>query len=163
MKRTGTEVTQDRSAMRPSSMRKLDRMRTLVGQMSMRDMDSMDIAELLRCSHTAARNYLSELLQAGVVISNRGRALGGGAIRLGFRLTGDTNMVERYLAALHASTSAEFLSRRVSQAPDEIKAKRHFHVMGDDRFLTVRVTLQPVRRDPLVAALFGAPGTAFGT
>ena len=34
---------------------------------------------------------------------------------------------------------------------------RHFHILADDTHYAIRVNRGPVTRDPLVAALFGAP------
>lgn len=54
-KNRGSKVQREKSAARPSTVRRLARMQTLIAQLARTDMDSIDIAAYLRCSHTAAR------------------------------------------------------------------------------------------------------------
>jgi hypothetical protein len=46
------------------------------------------------------------------------------------------------------------------QTPECIAARepgRRFHILADDAHYPVRISREPAARDPLVAALFGAP------
>lgn len=115
---------------RPSSVRRICNLRALVEEFGERDIGCAAAALFLSCSLTSARNYVSELLDAGVVASHPVRQGAGCLDRTLYQLTTDRLVLRRFLEGL-----AEF------EGADSFGA-------GDP----------PARRDPLVAALFGAPG-----
>lgn len=137
---------------RPSTTRRHLRLRALIGELSARDMHTAAVAVFLECSHTAARNYLNELLEASVISWRRSP---DPSMRSGYRLNGDTGLVQNFLAGLTLPRIANM--KRESKPATEAQSfgPRHFHIIADDRFLGVRATHVLVRRDPLVAALFG--------
>jgi predicted ArsR family transcriptional regulator len=73
--------------MRPSTQLRGARLDTLVAELSARPLDIRGVAELLKCSESAARNYLRELVDGGLVGTSSGRADGIG--RALYRLNSD--------------------------------------------------------------------------
>jgi hypothetical protein len=130
-------------------MRKADNMRRLVAALAQGSMRPEAVAALLEISYTAARNYLDTLAQAGVAEYDPQR-------RGYLRLLPDTALVERFLDTLDDSVARHRVSLRRSPSRHCVDPGTQFlHVLADDvRFPLVLDTL-PVRRDPLVAALFG--------
>ncbi|RJG14453.1 hypothetical protein D3872_17715 [Massilia cavernae] len=103
----------------------------MVEEFGERDIGCAAAAMLLNCSLTAARNYILELLDAGVVASHPVRQDAGCLDRTLYQLSADRPLVQRFLATLADTDRADF----PFGAPNP-----------------------PARRDPLVTALFGAPG-----
>jgi hypothetical protein len=141
--------------MRPSSARRLCIMRELVAEFARRNIGHTGVALFLGCSLSAARNYVFELLDAGVVASHPVRQAAGCVDRKLFRLAADPLAVRKYLAALprsHGERGAVAWGdgEAAEPMPDVARIHRNWSVadfsMG-----------APARRDPLVAALFGAP------
>ncbi|WP_119810054.1 hypothetical protein [Massilia cavernae] len=117
---------------RPSSVRRISNLRALVEEFGKRDLGCAAAALFLSCSFSSARNYIVELLDAGVLAAHPVRQGAGCLDRTLYQLTADRLARQRFLATLAESDDAGF-----SFGP------------GD----------RPARRDPLVAALFGAPGS----
>jgi hypothetical protein len=141
--------------MRPSSARRLSIMRALVAEFSGRDIGHTGVALFLDCSLSAARNYVSELVDAGVVASHPVRQAAGCMDRRLYRLTVDPLAVHKYLAALARSHGAGGMAGWGEETVDEPVADvaRVHHNWSVAGFSLGA----PARRDPLVAALFGAP------
>ncbi|RJG21487.1 hypothetical protein D3872_06720 [Massilia cavernae] len=113
-------------------MRRISNLRALVEEFGKRDLGCAAAALFLSCSFSSARNYIVELLDAGVLAAHPVRQGAGCLDRTLYQLTADRLARQRFLATLAESDDAGF-----SFGP------------GD----------RPARRDPLVAALFGAPGS----
>jgi DNA-binding Lrp family transcriptional regulator len=96
---------------RPSTLLRQERLQLLAAAFARRTLRQADVAALLDCSPSGARNYLNELVEAGVITP--------------CRATPDERTFAKRAFVLHP------------EAP----------VHG----------MPPQRRDPLVAALFGAP------
>jgi hypothetical protein len=147
----------DPLTVRRSTMRRQQRLQVLIGELAARGMDAADVAALLACSPTAARNYLNELLEASVIEFRRAARSADTGQRSGYFLTGDAALVSSFLADLDALHSRAVRLKRGSKPATEARSfgTRHFHIIADDRFLGVSAIEVAVRRDPLVAALFG--------
>jgi hypothetical protein len=110
------------------------------------------VAELLKVSYSAARNYLGDLVQAGVAIHDidRGTQL---------KLHPDPAIVKRFLAALDAGAGERSMALRRSPARHCVNpGERYLHVLADDVRFPLVLHRRPAQRDPLVAALFGTVG-----
>jgi hypothetical protein len=116
---------------RPSSARRLGNLRALVDEFDGRDIGCAGVAVFLGCSLSAARNYISELLDAGILNVHPAKQGPGCADRIVYRLAADPAAVQRFRATL-----------------------------GDPDGAAVQC--QRPCRDPLVAALFGAPAAQCG-
>jgi hypothetical protein len=141
------------STLRPSSARRLDNMRALVAEFAARDIGYAGVALLLACSLTTARKYIAELLDAGLVfpLSASQRRPGAGIDRTLYRRTADPLAVHRFLATLAGpSAPADIAAPRTR--PDAARIHRTW--LAAD--VSLRAGHAPARRDPLVAALFGA-------
>jgi hypothetical protein len=147
----------DPMAARPATIRRQRRLHALIGELSARDMDTTAVAAFLDCSATAARNYLNDLLEAMVIRARRAARTDDSGMRNGYCLNGDTALVGNFLADLDASPSRRVKLKRGRKPAMEARSfgTRHVHVIADDRYLGVSATHVAVRRDPLVAALFG--------
>jgi hypothetical protein len=129
-------------------LRRAENIRRLVAALAQGNMGPSAVAELLQVSPTSARNYLEGLAQAGVGDYDPQR-------RGQLRLHPDTALVERFLATLDDS-AARRISLRRSPSRHCVNPGQHFlHVLADDVRFPLVLDQFPVRRDPLVAALFG--------
>jgi hypothetical protein len=110
-------------AMRPSSSLKAGRLQLLATAFARRALRQADVAALLDCSPSGARNYLNELMDAGVITVSHA--------------TGGERSFARRAFVLH---------------PDGHRAAQRLlaPAMAGEGGACVQ------RRDPLVAALFGA-------
>lgn len=145
--------------LRPSSVRRLGNLRALVSEFSGRDIGSSGVALLLGCSLSAARNYVAELLDAGVVAPSPVKQKAGCVDRTLYRLNADPLAVHQFLAALARSHDVDGMPAlrgavERQAPPDPI----HVHRQWRDAGLCFAANNAPARRDPLVAALFGAAG-----
>lgn len=77
------------SLLRPSSARRLGNLRALVAEFAARDIGHAGVALFLPCSSTTARNYIAELLGAGLIIALPARQAAGGLDRTLYRRTAD--------------------------------------------------------------------------
>lgn len=122
--------------MRRSSYRRHANFRKLVAELALRDIGCAGVTLLLDCSISAARNYIAELVDAGVLASHPVRQQAGCIDRTLYCRTADPLVVRAFLAALASPQDAghRWPVAHVSPGADDL----------------------PARRDPLVAALFGA-------
>jgi hypothetical protein len=139
----------DVTTKRPSSARRLANLHTLVAEFAHRDIGRNGVAELLGCSPSASRNYIAELLDARVVFLSPARPRIEWKDRTQYRLTDDPIAVQEFLAGLADPLGATLPSGSVADA-----AQR----MGRNTNFGLAAGIEPARRDPLVAALFGAAG-----
>lgn len=116
----------------PSSTQRSAKLRTLAIEFTRRDIGRVGVADLLDCSASAARYYLAELQDAGLVSLVPARQTAVFADRKLYRLIADRATVDA------------FLDRMAEPAPNFSSAAGR----------------APTRRDPLVAALFGTPDAA---
>jgi hypothetical protein len=144
--------------LRPASARRIGNLRALVAEFAERDIGGAGAALFLGCSLTAARNYISELLDAGVVAARPVREAAGCVDRTLYHRTTDPLVVHRFLAALAKPRGGNGMpaprgARGVEARPDG----SHVHRVWHDAALPLAMSNAPARRDPLVTALFGAP------
>ena len=145
--------------LRPSSARRIGKLRALVAEFAGRDIGYAGVALFLGCSLTAARNYVTELLDAGVIDPHPVRQAAGCLDRTLYRRTADPLVVHEFLAALAGTHRAAGMPAccgtavREAPPPDAASIRRTWCVADFSR----GAGNAPARRDPLVAALFGAP------
>lgn len=138
------------SQVKSASLRKIENMHRLVAALDQRDMGPNAVMELLKISYSAARNYLSELEQAGIVSPDPVR-------RSLLRISSDPSARLRYFAALtERAEGAQVSLRRSATRHCTNSTGRFLHVLADDVGFSLVLHRVPVQRDPLVAALFGA-------
>jgi hypothetical protein len=139
---------------RPSTIRRIEKLRALVTALAARDMGYVSVAALLECSPTSSRQYLAQLADAGVVSYRPGRrpgSTGGGS----YRLNADPRAARVFLSTLTAAdVPATKLRRTIRPRYAGIPGGRYVHVMDGDS-LPRSTDEGRARRDPLVAALFG--------
>ena len=147
----------DPAPLRPSSARRLRNLRALVREFSGRDIGCTGAALFLDCSLSAARNYVAELLDASVVASHPVRQAAGCVDRTLYRLSADPLTVHRFLAGLARSHCAdETPERRGAASMETPPDPACVHRIWRTADFSVGISSAPARRDPLVAALFGA-------
>ncbi len=119
-----------------------------------------EIGAILRFGPSGVRRYIKELRENAVI--EIARYVDGTSTFLGypqFQLSPNTSRVDEFIAELDSG-------RPVKKAgvgrPSHLELAqrdqgRHFHILADDTHYAIRVSRTPIARDPLVAALFGAP------
>jgi hypothetical protein len=133
-----------------ASSQRIDKLRVLVAALDQRSMGPGAVMELLEVSYSAARNYLHELAQAGIADPDPER-------HTVMRLNADLQVRERFFAGLSERLGQARVSLRRSTSRHCMNSSgRYLHVLADDVSFPLVLHRDPVRRDPLVAALFGA-------
>jgi hypothetical protein len=129
------QAADEERTVRPSTARRHENLRSLVAELSSREMGYVGVATHLNCSASSARNYISHLLDLGVIVSSPNKAPAGAADRTVFRA---------------GRRSLELSQGTLNRNGDS-------HLWLETAVSLVRPAgLAPVR-DPLVAALFGSP------
>ena len=133
-------------------------LKSLVAELSTREMQADDICAHLKMSPSGARKYIADLRAAGVMVL--ARYADGTVTYLGkacYRLASDPLLVSEFLSQIeqhkHQPRIPAPPARALPVAPG-----RSFHIMADDAHFAVRINRHPAMRDPLVAALFGPAG-----
>lgn len=139
--------------MRPSTLLRIERLTALIAGFTPGVLQVADIAALLRCSLSSARNYIFELRDAGLIGLAAGSPTNCGIDRMVFCLTADRARIDAFMTVLANPglfdlTRAKTGARLCTVAP---VAAFENHALQPRASAIVNV-----RRDPLVAALFGA-------
>jgi DNA-binding transcriptional ArsR family regulator len=146
----------------PSTARRLANIRLLLAELSQREMNMDEIALLLNASASAVRNDIVELRRAGIVHAVHVQQ---GSYRSGkpsYRLSSNPELSRAFIDGIvnaNAEGDGNVVVRRGrADKPGQftIGNGRRIHMFGDEVHYAVRVDRDPVRRDPLVTALFGA-------
>lgn len=146
------------TTLRASSVRRMEQLRALVSELMIRDIGYTGVATLLKWSQSAARMYVQELRGAGIVAAGPIRQPADCVDKIVFRLNSNSQQVQAFLATLSQSQRCNIAPSRKGEHKDEARSNvRRFHIMQDDAKISLRVSDAPAQRDPLVAALFGAP------
>lgn len=146
-----------------ATRRRIANIRLIIDTLPARDMDIDDICALLQFSPSGARKYIGELLADSVIEIARYRDATATYLgRAMYRLALDQAGVDEFLTRLEKTAVTPkrepIIKPKFPQVPG-----RKFHIMGDDAHFAVRIHRAPAVRDPLVAALFGAPVTMITT
>jgi hypothetical protein len=143
-----------------ATLRRIENMQKLIGELSLHEMLADEIAWFLKFSPSGARKYIRDLRDAGVI--ELARYIEGTATYLGkavYQLTPDPERVRAFLAAIVQPKREGVAPRKDRPGLREQSMAgngRHFHILADDTHYAIRVNRGPVMRDPLVAALFGS-------
>ena len=143
-----------------ATLRRIENMQKLIGELSGHEMLADEIAWFLKFSPSGARKYIRDLREAGVI--ELARYVEGTATYLGkavYQLTPDPERVRAFLAAIvqpKREGAAPRKDRPGVREQSMAGSGRHFHILADDTHYAIRVNRGPVTRDPLVAALFGS-------
>jgi hypothetical protein len=130
---------------------RIERLTVLIAAFSANDLRQIDVAALLKCSTASARNYITDLMDAGVIAPSSHDQVNRGTFQLRYSLSADTFIVEEFREAL-ANPRQGNITRAASVKKDVYLAcSAPAGIEGADQPQVV------ARRDPLVAALFGAP------
>lgn len=138
--------------MRASSSPRIERLRRLLSELSLREVGHSDVIELLDCSMSSARNYIAELLNARVVVA---RACHRGSDRAMYRLNTDEAPLRAFCALLGG---APVPGGAHPPPPLDVVATHQAFLFESPRHWAL-VRGASMQRDPLVAALFGDPKT----
>lgn len=142
---------------RQSSARRMANLHALIAELKVRNMGYGAVALFLACSSSAARNYMHELRDAGVIASALIRQSAGCIDKMAFYLNPDPALAQNYLATLDASKRGNKIVTKGGEHQVDARANvRHFHIVRDDARIALAVGSTSAQRDPLVAALFGA-------
>ncbi len=143
-----------------ATLRRIENMQKLIGELSVHEMLADEIAWFLKFSPSGARKYIRDLRDAGVI--ELARYIEGTATYLGkavYQITPDPERVRVFLAAIvqpKRDGAAPRKDRPGLREQSMAGNGRHFHILADDTHYAIRINRGPVMRDPLVAALFGS-------
>lgn len=139
------------------TIQRMERLRTLVGELLTRDLPADELADVLKLSPSGARKYIGDLTAAGVIALAIPVDGAVSVVRRVYTLAVTLEQAQSYLASL--ATAAPVRAARESKSVLSIAGRdpsRRFHIMQDDAPFSIRVSRTPVARDWLVAAFFGA-------
>jgi hypothetical protein len=136
--------------MKSASSRRIDNLYRLVAALDQRSMAPRAVMELLHLSRSAARDYLHELEQAGMAYHDPDR-------HTVLRSNPDPQVRERFFGELvERLEQPQVALRRSASRHCTNSSGRFLHVLADDVRFPLVLHRDPVGRDPLVVALFGA-------
>jgi hypothetical protein len=141
--------------MRPSTLRRIERLSSLVAEFSVRDLGHAGVAALLQCSASSARNYVIELMDAGVIRLSPNGQPDGCIDRIVYRLNADQRLVDEFQAALAYPENTR--AAAVRREPGLASSVHHFRIVPDGIGSALDAGVIAAARDPLVTALFGVP------
>jgi hypothetical protein len=141
--------------MRPSTARRIERLSSLVAEFAARDLGPAGVAALLKCSGSAARIYLIELIDSGVIGPSPNRQPNGGIKQMVYRLNADRRLVDEFLAAL--ANPGNTRAAAVRREPGLGCSAGYPGTVPDGIDSACEVRAITAKRDPLVTALFGVP------
>lgn len=138
---------------------RIERYRQIIEELKSRNMESCDVAKLTGAHSSNISDLMRALVWFGVarVVRPANHTLGLGHIYA----IADESRTAAFFD--HVNNCTRVREERGEQLTiDEEQGRGKIHVLGDDEPVTVRRSRPPVRRDELVAALFGAPKTSRG-
>jgi len=139
------------------TIQRMERLRTLVAELLLRDLPADELAWVLKLSPSGARKYVGDLTAAGVIALAVPVDGAVSVVHRVYTLAVTPEQAQVYLASL--TTTAPVRAARESKSALRIAGRdpsRRFHIMQDDAPFSIRVSRTPPMRDPLVAAFFGA-------
>lgn len=149
------QARDEEPTVRPSTARRNENLRSLVAELSFREMGYVGVATHLNCSPSCARNYISQLLDLGVIASSPNRPPAGAVDRAVFRLNGILASSGLYGPEKMQGRSA---GRRSLELPQgTLNRKGDCYDWLETAVSLARSAGASPLRDPLVAALFGSP------
>lgn len=128
---------------------RMDNLRRLVVELSVRSMRRDEIGNLLQMGPSGVRKYIADLGDRVSIVRT-----GDGVV---YFLSMTPEQVQSYLSQIAAAPVVR--PKRTPRSPLMLALRdssRRIHVMVDDAHYAVRLHTAPAARDPLVAALFGA-------
>lgn len=127
---------------------RLDNLRRLVTELSVRSMRRDEIANLLQMGPSGVRKYIADLGDRVSIVQTAEGPV--------YFLALTSAQMQAYLAQLDATPISRptGIPKRAS-ASATLGAGRHVHLMADDEHFSARLHTAPAARDPLVAAFFG--------
>jgi hypothetical protein len=142
-----------------ATMRRIENMQKLIGELQLHEMLADEIAWFLKFSPSGARKYIRDLREAGVI--ELARYVEGTATYLGkavYQLTPDPNGCGRFWRPCAAQTRGRARAQGTpwSARTGHGRCRPPLPYFGGRYPLAIRVNRSPVMRDPLVAALFGS-------
>lgn len=141
---------------RDATKRRIENMRALIAEISTRDMDALEICELIQFTRSGGRKYIRDLTRVGVIcVLPKGPNRNETPV---FRLVGNADCIAKFMASIDRPLPTA--APRKAMPPPVAVPGSCVHICADDLNHTFRINRKPVQRDPLVAAIFGATGRA---
>ena len=142
------------------SQKRVAFMAGLVLELTARDLTIPQAAEHLGMTQAGAKNYIRDLRGANLVTSvGHIRGTAGQPAPI-WHLTSDKAAIDQYMAALREGKAPKRpIGPRATLLGQALKdPARHLHMLRDDTHYAPTIHRFKPFRDPLVTALFGAPG-----
>jgi biotin operon repressor len=143
--------------------RRAQQLLKLIEQLTVRSMSASEVAHLLNCKSACAQKYLQQLRDEEVVILERSAELGI-STKAVYRLSNNSEKIRDFQEAIvqskrHRSSREKLISLQAQGSILNVTVGangQRIYMLADETHHAIRPHSEPVHRDPLVAALFGA-------
>ena len=130
-------------------------------------MTTHDVGQLLNCKTACAEKYLQQLRDEEVIVLDHyhGASMSSPG-KPAYRLSGDTDKIRKFqemivLPKKNRSSREKLISLQAQGSILNVTVGangQRIYMLADETHHAIRPHSEPIRRDPLVAALFGAAG-----
>lgn len=149
--------------------RRAQQLLRVIEQLAVRSMTTLEVAHLLNCKSACAQKYLQQLRDEEVVILERHPEQGASNKAL-YRLSNNSEKIREFQELIvqpkrHRSSREKLISLQAQGSILNVTVGangQRIYMLADETHHAIRPHSEPVQRDPLVAALFGAAAVHAG-
>jgi hypothetical protein len=143
--------------------RRAQQLLKLIEQLTVRSMTTIEAAHLLNCKSACAQKYLQQLRDEEVIILER-HPESSACSKAVYRLSSNFAKIREFQELIvqpkrHRSSREKLISLQAQGSILNVTIGEHgqrIYMLADETHHAIRPNNDPVQRDPLVAALFGA-------
>lgn len=149
--------------------RRAQQLLKLIEQLTVRSMTTVEVAHLLNCKSACAQKYLQQLRDEEVIILER-HPEHSASNKAVYRLSNNSEKIREFQELIvqpkrHRSSREKLISLQAQGSILNVTVGANGHriyMLADETHHAIRPHSEPVQRDPLVAALFGAAAVRAG-
>lgn len=137
----------------------------LIDQFYLGSMTTHDVGQLLNCKTACAEKYLQQLRDEEVIVLDHysGASMTSSG-KPAYRISADVEKIRKFQEMIvqpkkHRTSREKLVSLQAQGSSLHVTigaAGQRIYMLADETHHAVRPHCEPIRRDPLVAALFGA-------
>jgi DNA-binding IclR family transcriptional regulator len=145
--------------------RRAHKLLRLIGELRNRSMTTYEVSQLLDCKTACAQKYLQQLRDEDVIVLDRHHATGGHSTgKAVYRLSNSLEKIREFQELIvqpkkNRSSREKLISLQAQGSILNVTVGangQRIYMLADETHHAIRSHSEPVQRDPLVAALFGA-------
>jgi hypothetical protein len=149
--------------------RRAQQLLKLIDQLTMRSMTTHEVANLLNCKSACAQKYLQQLRDEDVIVLDRNAETGSSSSgKAVYRLSNNAEKIREFQELIvqpkkNRSSREKLISLQAQGSILNVTVGangQRIYMLADETHHAIRSHSEPVQRDPLVAALFGAASAA---